>query len=62
MKILVEGRVYDSTKTPILIQFDENEKEFFNMRKFVSAPETSTKEERQRLIDTDLDNIEVIHG
>lgn len=59
MKILIDGRVYDSTKTPILIQFDENERELFNMKKFVSAPDTSTKEERQRLIDVDLDNIKV---
>jgi hypothetical protein len=60
MKILVNGIVYDSTKTPILIQFEEYEKDMFSMQKFVSAPDTSTKEERQRLIETDLDKISVL--
>lgn len=58
MKVLIKGRVYDSTKTPILIQFDESEKDMFDMGKFVSAPETSTVEERQALIGMDLNEIE----
>lgn len=55
MKVLIEGKVYDSTVTPILLQFDENEREMFNgLEKFVSAPETSTVEERSNLINKTL--------
>lgn len=50
MKLLVDGIIYDSTETPILIEFDENEQDIFNMRRFVSAPEDSTVEEREELI------------
>lgn len=55
MKILIDGKIYDSTKIPILIVFDDNEKEIFNMNRFVSAPDDSTVEERQKLIDTKLE-------
>lgn len=55
MKVLINGKVYDSTQTPILIVFDENEQKLFNgMKRFVSAPEDSTEEERQKLIDTEI--------
>lgn len=57
MKVVVVGdKVYDSTKIPILIVFDENESEMFNgMKRFVSAPSNSTQEERQVLIDREVD-------
>ena len=55
MKLLINGKVFDSTKTPVLIVFDENESEMFNgMKRFVSAPEDTTIEEKQRLIDTEI--------
>jgi hypothetical protein len=54
MKLLIDGKVFDSTETPVLIVFDENEKEIFNMNRFVSAPENATTEERQKLIETDI--------
>lgn len=53
MKVVINGQLFDSTETPILIVFDENEKEIFNgLNRYVSAPEDSTLEERQRLIET----------
>lgn len=57
MRILINGKLYDSTETPILIVFDENEEELFNgVNRFVSAPESCTVEQRQELIDMDIDN------
>lgn len=57
MRILIDGKLYDSTETPVLIVFDENEKEIFNgMNHFVSAPESYTVEQRQELIDMNIDN------
>lgn len=60
MRIIVKGKdgmtVYDSTKNPVILYFDENEKKIFGgLEKFVSAPPDSTVEERQRLIDTPID-------
>ena len=55
MKLLIEGKIYDSAETPVLIVFDENEQKLFNdMKRYVSAPESSTVEERQKLIDTKI--------
>lgn len=55
MKLLVDGIIYDSTRIPILLEFDENEQEMFNgLRRFVSAPEDSTEQERQELIDNGM--------
>lgn len=55
MKVWIDGKVIDSTKVPVLIQFDENEQKMFNgLKKFVSAPDNSTEEERRKLIDKDL--------
>lgn len=55
MRVLIEGKVYDSTKTPILLVFDDNEKEIFGgLNRYVSAPEDSTEKERQVLIETEL--------
>lgn len=55
MKILVDGKVYDSTEIPVLIVFDQNEQEMFSgMKKYVSAPPEATKEERQKLMDTEI--------
>ena len=55
MRLLIEGKIYDSTETPVLMVFDENESEMFNgMKRFVSAPIDSIEEERQRLIDTEI--------
>ena len=51
MIILIDGKIYDSTKIPILLVFDENEKEIFNdMTRFVSAPENTTVKQREKLI------------
>ncbi|MCA1021533.1 hypothetical protein [Halobacillus litoralis] len=55
MRVLIDGRLYDSKETPVLLVFDDNEKEIFDMNRFVSAPEESTVEERQKLIDTVID-------
>jgi hypothetical protein len=53
VKILINGIIYDSTETPILIEFDENEQELFNgMKRFVSAPQDTTVEEKQKLIES----------
>lgn len=55
MKVLINDVMYDSTKVPVRIDFDENEQEMFNgMKRFVSAPEDSTIEERQELMDRDI--------
>ncbi len=55
MKLLIDGKVFDSTKTPVLIVFDENESEMFNgIKRFVSAPKDTTVEQRQKLIDTEI--------
>lgn len=55
MKVFVDGKIYDSTETTIMLVFDDNEKSMFgNLNRFVSAPETSTIEERQKLIDMEL--------
>lgn len=61
MKVLINGIMYDSTKVPVLIEFDENEQQLFNgMERFVSAPEDSTEEERQELIDTEFREVYII--
>ncbi|WP_342532724.1 hypothetical protein MHB40_14780 [Lysinibacillus sp. FSL K6-0057] len=55
MKLLIEGKLFDSTEIPVLIVFDENEKEIFNgMNKFVSAPNNTSVEERENLINTEI--------
>ncbi|WP_458458695.1 hypothetical protein [Pseudobutyrivibrio sp.] len=55
MRILVGEKMYDSTEQPVLLIFDENEKEIFNgYSRYVSAPQDSTVEERQRLIDLEI--------
>lgn len=55
MRILIDGKIYDSTVTPILIEFDKNEQEIFNgMKRFVSAPEKSTIDDRQKLLDAKI--------
>jgi len=56
MIILINGKIYDSTKVPVLLVFDENEKEMFNgMNRFVSAPENTTVEEREKLINSKIE-------
>lgn len=58
MRFFVNGKIYDSTEIPILIVFDDNEKEIFNgMNRFVSSPDSTTKGERQRLIELDIDKL-----
>lgn len=57
MRVVINGKLYDSTVTPILIIFDENEKEMFNMNRFVSAPANSTEEERTELIKTNINDL-----
>lgn len=54
MKLLVNGVKYDSTVTPVVIEFDKNEEEIFGMKKFVSAPPESTIEEREALLMREL--------
>lgn len=52
MRVIIEGKIYDSTITPILIEFDVNEQSMFNgMKRFVSAPGNYTEEQRQKLMD-----------
>lgn len=52
MIVLVGGKMYDSTKTSILVVFDKNEEDMLGgMKRMVSAPEDTTVEERQRLLD-----------
>lgn len=58
MKILINGVIYDSTKTPIVIEFDSNEKELFNgMKKFVSAPLDYTEDQREELLNKSLEEL-----
>lgn len=55
MKVLINGVVYDSTETPIMIEFDSNEQGMFNgLTKFVSTPTRTTMKERKMLIGMDL--------
>ena len=55
MKILINGVVYSSENTTVVIEFEDEEQEIFgDMRKFVSMPTGSTEEERQKLLDTPL--------
>lgn len=55
MRLLINGKIYDSTETPVLIVFDENEQSLLNgMKRFVSAPDNTTEEERQILLDTEI--------
>ena len=55
MKLLINGVLYNSEVDTVVIEFVEEEKEYFNgMRKFVSMPADSTEEERQKLLDTPL--------
>jgi hypothetical protein len=56
MRVVINNKVYDSLEQPILLVFDDNEQEIFNgMKRFVSAPENCTEEERQILIDKELE-------
>lgn len=56
MKVMINGIVYDSLETPILLVFDnEWEKRVFNMDRFVSTPYETTIEERQVLLDKGID-------
>jgi len=55
MKVLINGKIYDSAQTPIVIIFDENEQKLFNdMGGFVALPDDITEKERQKLIDTEI--------
>lgn len=55
MRILIDGKLHDSTKTPVLIVFDENEQDMFNgMKRFVSTPEYHTLEQRRELIEREI--------
>lgn len=59
MRVLVNGVVYDSTKTPIVIEFDVNEQLLFNgMKKFVSAPPEYTEKQRNELMDKSLEKLQ----
>lgn len=59
MRILVNGVIYDSTKTPIVIEFDVNEQLLFNnMKKFVSTPSEYTEEQRNELMDKSLEKLQ----
>ena len=59
MRILINGIVYDSTKVPVLIEFDENERGYFNgMERYVSAPKESTYDERLALSKVDFDDFD----
>lgn len=56
MRVLVDGKLYDSTQTPILIVFDENEEEMFNgMKRYVSAPPNTPTPVKQAIIETKID-------
>ena len=55
MRVLVGDKLFDSTEQSVLLIFDENEKEIFNgYSRFVSSPQNTTEEERQRLIDLEI--------
>ena len=55
MRVLINGVIYDSTETPIVIVFDENEQNLFNnMKKFVSTPPEYTVEQREDLMNLDF--------
>lgn len=54
MKLLIDGKLYDYTKTPVLLIFDESEKEIFGYNPCLSAPKDSTEEERKSLIETEI--------
>lgn len=62
MKLLVNGVLYDSTKVPVLIAFDENEKDLFNgMKKFVSGPPDMTEYNRAKLMNVPLEKLACEH-
>ncbi|MFJ3388792.1 hypothetical protein [Lysinibacillus sp. NPDC086135] len=55
MKILVNGIIYDSTKIPVVIEFDSNEEDLFNgVKKFVSTPPDYTVEQKEELMNINL--------
>lgn len=59
MRVFINGKLYDSLKTPILLVLDEGEQPVFgDMARYVSAPANCTIEEREKLIHTDIDNME----
>lgn len=57
MKVVINNIVYDSRDVPILLIFNSDEEQLMmGMKRFVSAPENSTQEERQKLIDMEIDD------
>ena len=60
MRILINGILYDSTKTPILIVFDENEKDLMDGR-YVSAPNGTPKEVLNHYLDIDIESEEIVY-
>lgn len=57
MRIAINGVIYDSTEVPILIEFHENEEKIFNMKRFLSTPSDTTKEEKEKLINTPMKRV-----
>ncbi len=59
MRIIVNGKMIDTIFTPVLLVFDENEKDIFNgMNRFVSAPPNSDKGEMDKLMNTNINEVD----
>ena len=57
MKVIIDGVVYDSKKTPILLELSELEKEHIgnmgDQSRYLSCPDETTSQEMERLIRQD---------
>ena len=59
MKLLVNGKYYDSSKVPVLLIFNEEEQQIFNgLERYVAVPDNYTKWQTQMLNELDLHLIE----
>lgn len=59
MKLLVNGKYYDSSKVPVLLILNEEEQLTFNgLERYVAAPDNYTEWQKQLLIDLELHLIE----
>lgn len=59
MRVFLNGSIYHSTETPIVIEFDENERQLFNGKeKFVFAPLDCSAKERERLMSNSFEVLE----
>jgi len=64
MKVYVAGKVYDTNKTPIMLKLTREEKANISdlwetHYRYLSGPDDMTEDEMDKILDADLDEIEV---